>query len=167
MYRFKDLKFLDIYDCYGKKVGCVEDIAIDYYEKRLKGFIISSKFFSKKNYIPIENVLTISDSIIVNKISTYDGLVFGSIKGFDIINKGGEMIGVVEELIISRTDFSLKGLVTATGLFEKFIKGKTILLIGETILGENSILYFGNINITLKSIPHNFLRQVKKYDEDK
>lgn len=167
MYRFKDLKFLDIYDCDGKKIGCVEDIAIDYYEKRVKGFIISSKVFSKKNYIPVENVLTISDSIIVNKLSSYEGLVFGDIKGFDIMNKGGEMIGVVEEVIIARNDFTLKGLVTATGLFDKFIKGKTILLIGETILGEDSILYFGNINITLKSVPHNFLRQVKKYDEDK
>lgn len=167
MYRFKDLKYLDIYDCSGKKVGSVEDIAIDYYEKKVKGFIISSKVFSKKNYIPIENVLTISDSIIVEKLSTYEGLIFGHIKGLDIMNKGGDMIGIVEEVLISRDDFSLKGLVTATGLFDKFIKGKTILLIGETILGEDSILYFGNINITLKSIPHNFLRQVKKYDEDK
>lgn len=163
MYRVKDLKHLDIYDCLGRKLGSTEDVVIDYYEKKVKGFITTTRLFSKKNYVALENILTISNSIVTKRITLFNGITFNEIRNFDIINKNGDMIGIIEDLIINEEDFSIRGIIIAEGLFQKFLNGKKILLIEDTILGENSILYFGSMDITLKSLPHNFFKKVKNY----
>ena len=160
MYRLRDFKYLNIYNCNGKKIGSINDIAINYSNKTIEGFIISHRFLSKKNYISKKDIVAIGGSIVTKDTSIYNGLKFSHIKGMDIIDKKGEMIGVLDELLVDEEDFSIKGLIASTGVFHKFIYGKRIFLLDETILGENNILYHGNGEICLKSMPHKFWKQV-------
>ncbi|MDO4534809.1 MAG: PRC-barrel domain-containing protein [Clostridium perfringens] len=160
MYRLKDFKYLDIYNCNGKKLGSVNDVAINYSGKSIEGFVISAKFLSKKNYISKKNIVAIGSSIIAKDMSIYRGLKFSNIKGMEIIDKRGDMLGVVDDIFINEDDFSIKGLMASTGVFHKFIHGKRIFLLEETILGDNNILYYGNEEISLRSMPHKFWKQV-------
>lgn len=162
MYKLKDFRYLDIYNCNGKKLGTINDIAINYFNKSIEGFVMSSKIFSKKNYVGKEDIVAIGSSVITKAISTYNGLKFSDIKGMDIINRKGETIGVLDELLIDEGDFSIKGLIASTGIFHKFVYGKRIFLLDETILGDNNILYYGNQEVTFKSMPHKFWRQVNE-----
>lgn len=60
-----------------------------------------------------------------------------------------------------------KGLVVSTGFLDKILKGKHVILIKETILGEHNILFYGNENLCLKSVPHNFLKRNEEYESHK
>ena len=162
LYKLKDFKYLDTYNCNGKKLGTINDIAINYFDKSIKGFIISCKIFSKKNYVPKEDIVAIGSSIITKAVSTYNGLKFSDIKGMDIINKKGEVIGVVDELLIDDRDFSIKGLIASTGTFHKFVYGNRIFLLNDTILGDNNVLYYGEQEVIFKSMPHKFWKQVNE-----
>ncbi len=162
MYRLKDFKYLDIYNCNGKKLGSINDVAINYSNKSIEGFITSAKFLSKKNYISKENIVAIGSSIIAKDMSIYKGLRFSNIRGMEIIDKRGDMLGVVDDIFINENDFSIKGLMASTGVFHKFIHGKRIFLLEETILGDNNILYYGSEEISLKSMPHKFWKQVNE-----
>lgn len=69
------------------------------------------------------------------------------------------MIGVVEDILVELESFSIKGLVVSTGFIDKILKGKHVILIKETILGEHNILFYGNEKLCLKSVPHNFIKR--------
>lgn len=160
LYRIRDFKYLDVYDEKGKKVGVVKDVAINYNKKIIDGFIISTKIFSKKNYVRIQDIVAIGESIISKKVSIYNGIRFGDIKGIDIINKNGNLLGTLDEFLINEIDFSIKCLIVSTGTFYKFVTGKKIFLLEDTILGNKNILYCGNEDICLKLMPYNFRKQV-------
>ena len=49
MYRIRDLIGLKVFDSNGKKVGVVCDLAIDYFNGKVMGFIITKKLFSKRD----------------------------------------------------------------------------------------------------------------------
>ena len=78
----------------------------------------------------------------------------------EIIDLNGNIKGTIEDLIIRENDFSIKGLLISTGVIEKLLKGKQILLINQCILGEEYILYTGKDNMSLKLMP----RKVKNND---
>lgn len=162
MYRLKDFKYLDIYNCNGKKLGSINDVAINYSNKNIEGFIISHKFLTKKNYVSKKDIVAIGSSVITKDISIYEGLKFSDIKGRDIIDKKGEILGVLDDIFIDEENFSIKGLIASTGVFHKFIYGKRIFLLEETILGNKNILYYGNEEVALKSMPHKFWKQVNE-----
>ncbi|WP_297435049.1 PRC-barrel domain-containing protein [uncultured Clostridium sp.] len=158
MYRVKDLKFLEVFNDKGRKYGEIEDIAIDYYKGKVIGFKINKSIFSKKDFVAIEDVITIGDSVIAKNIRVHKTLDFNAIKGLDIIEESSNrMIGVVEELLIDEK-FEIKALITSKGFFDKFINGKSLLLLKETILGDENILYRSNNKIDFKSMPHNIWR---------
>ena len=157
LFRVKDLKFLEVFNSKGKKLGEVEDIAIDYFEARVIGFLIAKTLFKKKNFIDIKNIISFGEKIVINELEAYNGISYDDIKNLDIVNKKGEMIGVLEDIVVDNT-FNIKGLIISKGFFEKFIKGKHLILLKETILGEQNILFFGNDNINFNSIPHNLWR---------
>lgn len=158
MYRVKDFKFLDVYSTNGKKYGEVEDIAIDYYRGKVIGLKLSKGVFSKKDFVGSEDIIAIGESIVANDIRSYKTLNFNDIKGMDIIDEmSNKMIGVVDELLVD-TDFEIKALIISKGFFDKFVNGKGLLLLKETILGEENILYKGNNKITFKSMPHSIWR---------
>lgn len=156
MYKVRDFKYLNVYNEKGKKLGIVKDVAIDYNKKVIDGFIISTKIFSKKNYVKKEDIVAMGESIISKKISTYNGIKFGDIKGIEIINKNGILLGTLDEFLINERDFSIKCLIASTGSFCKFITGKKLFLLENTILGDKNILCYEREDINFKLMPYKF-----------
>ena len=137
MYRIRDLIGLKVFDSNGKKVGVVCDLAIDYFNGKVMGFI------------------SLSDTIMTEGVHVHRGLKFSEIKNFDLINKDGHMIGILEDILIDY-DFYIRGLIVVSGLIDKFKNGKRVIQLKETILGEESILFFGNKNINMRMIPRKY-----------
>lgn len=154
MLKTKDFYLMKVFNIEGKYLGVIDDICINFYSQKVEGFFISNfKFFSKKNYFEVEDIISVDKEIIVKKIKRHKGLAFKEIKYMDIIDKKNIMRGVLEDIIISRNDMSIKGLVMSSGVFDKMIRGKDILLLNQCVLGEDCILYTGNSDIILKAIP--------------
>lgn len=157
MYKVKDLKFLEVFNYSGMKLGEVEDIGIDYFNAKIKGFFIPKGFLKKENFIRVEDILTFGEKIVVKESKKYNGLKFNDIKGMDIVDRENKMIGVLEELLIDR-EFSIRALITSKGFFQKFKNGKNLVLLKETILGEKNILYFSEQKVNFVSVPHSIWR---------
>ena len=156
MIKSKDFYLLKVYDTKGTYLGTVEDIYINFYEEKVEGFCISNFFrFSKKNFVKKEDIVSMEEVIIARNLSFKIGIPFRSIKDMDIKDKKNVMKGVLEELIIEKEDFSIKGLIMSSGIFDKMFKGKEILLLKSCILGEDFILFKGNQEVSLKSMPRN------------
>ena len=156
MFKTRDFYLMKVFDIKGKYIGLVSDLNIDFYNGKVLGLFISNyRLFSKKNYIAIQDIVAFGDVITANNISENKGLPFRKIKDLDIYDMNNVMKGVLEDILIDPKDFSIKGLVVSSGLFDKMLKGKEILLIQNCILGEKNILYNGNNNIILKTLPHN------------
>ncbi len=154
MLRSKDFYMKSVYDVSGKKIGIVEDLFINFFEGKIIGINISNySLFSKKNFIKCDDIISIDKEIVVRESVQGDGLRLKSVKGMDIIDLNGDIKGVVEDLIIKESDFSIKGILVSTGVIDRLLKGKDILLINECILGEEYILYMGRSNIMLKAMP--------------
>lgn len=163
-YRIKDFIYMKVYDVNGEFLGRVKDLSINYNEEKVTGFIVTPRFLSKKNYIPIEKLVSIDGCIIVYEVEKREDFKFNDLKSLDVVTKEGKILGVVEDLIVELKNFSIKGLIISTGFLDKLLSGKKIILLKETILGENGILYFGNENLILKSIPHNFFKRNENYE---
>ncbi|MEG2290827.1 MAG: PRC-barrel domain-containing protein [Clostridium sp.] len=156
MLKTRDFYLIKVYDVGGKYLGVIDDIAIDFFRGEIIGFFISNfSLFSKKNYIDKKEIVSINEVVIVNTITHYNGLSFKEIKDMDIIDSNNVMRGVLEDLIIERKDLSIKGLIMSSGIFDKMLKGKEILLLKQCVLGEEFILYSGNNAIRLQTLPHN------------
>lgn len=156
MYKTKDFHFKKVYDLKGKKVGIIEDIYIDFYLGKITGFKVSSSIlFSKNNYVDMEEIIDIGEDVIVNSIRRGKGLAFKELKYMEIIDKSSKIKGVLEDIIIDDKDYSIKAIVMSSGLIDKMVKGKEVILINKCILGEKYILYTGNEDVLFKSMPHN------------
>ena len=154
MIKSKDFYLVKVYDTKGKYLGTVEDMYINFYEERVEGFSVSNFFkFSKKNFVKKEDIISMEEVIIARNLSFKIGIPFKSIKDMDIKDNKNVMKGVLEELIIEKEDFSIKGLIMSSGIFDKMFKGKEILLLKNCILGEDFILYKGSQEVILKSMP--------------
>ena len=165
MFKTRDFYLKKVYSVEGKKIGVIEDLYINFYVGKVVGFEVSNHaLFSKKNYVNIEDVINNGDDMIISSINKGEGLKFKQIKDMDIIDISGNMKGILEDLIIDKQDYSIKGMVITSGLLDKMIKGKEIILINRCILGEKYILYVGNDGVLFKSMPHNMEKQnaVKK-----
>ncbi|MBW6409835.1 PRC-barrel domain-containing protein [Clostridium weizhouense] len=156
MFKTKDFYLKKVYDINGKKIGVIQDIYIDFYDEQIVGFEISNlAFFSKKNYISIDDVIEIGEDVVVNNLEIGSGLKFRDIKDMDVVDTGSTVKGVVEDLLICEKDYSIKAIVVTSGLIDKMIRGKEIILLNECILGEDYILYTGKRGISFKTMPHN------------
>lgn len=156
MFKTRDFYLKKVYSIDGKKIGVIEDLYIDFYLGKVMGFQVSNhSLFSKKNYVGIEDVIDIGEDMIISNIKKSDGLNFKQIKDMDIIDTSSKVKGIVEDIIIDKQDYSIKGMVITSGLLDKMIKGKEIILINRCILGEKYILFTGNDGILFKSMPHN------------
>ena len=156
MYKTRDFYFKKVYDLRGKKIGIIEDVYIDFYLGKIIGFKVSSSIlFSKNNYVDMEEIIYIGEDVIINSIRRGKGLAFKELKYMEIIDKSSNIKGVLEDIIIDDKDYSIKAIVMSSGLIDKMIKGKEIILINKCILGEKYILYTGNEGVLFKSMPHN------------
>ena len=169
MNRTKDFIFVDVLNQKGRKLGFIKDILLDFSEGYVKGFSISSyNMFSKNLTMLIEDILVLNDNILVKKLEKQCSYVkFSSIKHMDIVNKKGDMIGVLEDLIIDIKDFSIKGLIICPGVISKLLRGKEVILIKNCILGEKDILFCeDNKVLSFRSIPRKLIG-VDKHEEYK
>ncbi len=159
MFKTRDFFFKNVYNIKGKKIGIIEDLYIDFHLGKIIGFKVSnSSLFSKNDYVDMEDVIDIGEDMIINLIRRGNGLTFKEIKYMEIIDTLGNVKGVLEDLIIDIKDYSIKAIVMTSGLVDKMIKGKQIVLLSKCILGEKYILYTGKDWISFKSMPHNMER---------
>jgi len=156
MFKTRDFYFKKVYDIKGKKIGIIEDLYIDFYLGKVIGFKVSNKMlFSKKNYVDMEDIIDIGEDMIITSIRKGEGLTFKEIKYMEIMDMLSNIKGVLEDIIIDIQDYSIKAIVISSGLIDKMIKGKEIIILNRCILGEKYILYTGNEGILFKSMPHN------------
>lgn len=150
----KDFYLLKVFDIRGKYLGIIDDIYIDFHNGKIKGFLLSNYLlFSKRNFIKVEDIIYIEDVMIIKELKRKEGISFRSIKDIDVKDKNNIIKGILEDLVIDKQDLSIKGLVISSGIFDRIIKGKEILLLKECILGEDFILYYGLDKVVFKSIP--------------
>lgn len=155
MLRSKDFYLKDIFDSKGKKVGVVKDIVIDFINGTVKGFLVTNySFFSKKNFVKVEDIIEIKDGLVVDSIGEGKGLLLSDIKNMDIIDKYNLIKGVLEDIIIDPLDYSIKGIIVNSGFVKNIITGKEILLMNRCKLRKNNIIYMGEPDIIMKTIPH-------------
>ncbi|MBE6063234.1 MAG: photosystem reaction center subunit H [Clostridium butyricum] len=165
MYKTRDFYYKNVYDIKGKKIGVVEDLFIDFFQEKIMGIKVAAhKLFSKKNYISIENIIEIGNEIIALDIDEYCGLEFKNIKNMEVLNLQGEIKGILEDIIIDAQGYCIKGLIVSSGIIDRLLNGKDIILLKECVLGEKYILYFGDEKIKLKTLPH---RLGKTYESTK
>ena len=156
MFKTRDFYFKKVYNIKGKKVGIIEDLYIYFFLGKVVGFKVSnSSFFSKNNYVDMQDVIDIGEDVIIDSMRKGTGLTFKELKYMEIIDKLSNVKGVLEDIIIDIRDYSIKAIVISSGLIDKMIKGKQIILLNRCILGEEYILYTGNEGISFKSMPHN------------
>lgn len=156
MFKTRDFYFKKVFDLKGKKIGIIEDVYIDFYLGKIIGFKVSSSIlFSRNNYIDMEEIIDIGEDVVINSIRRGTGLAFKKLKYMEVIDKLSNVKGVLEDIIIDDQDYSIKAIVISSGLIDKMIKGKEIILINKCILGEKYILYTGNEGVLFKSMPHN------------
>lgn len=143
MYRSKDFRYMNVYDNNGKKIGFIKDILVDFNKAKVLGFFMNCyKILNKKNVILVEDIICINKNMIIRKLEKKDYLKFNDIKHLEVIDIEGNLIGVIEDIIISEKDFTISALVISMGLLNNFIKGKKIITPEEIILGEKNLLYF-------------------------
>ncbi len=153
--RNKDFIGLSVFKANSKKIGIVVDILIDFYNSKITGFRMNStNFFSKKTFVDIKDIITVKDKVIISKISEEKGIPFSELKDMDVIDKEGLMIGVVEDIVVDELDFAIKGVIISSGIFDKILRGKRVLLMDRAILGDKQVLSLEKENIYFKSLPH-------------
>ncbi len=157
MLKSRDFYLMKVYDISGKYIGVIDDVCIDFYNSHIDGFLISSiSFLKKHNYINSNNIISIDECMIIQgSLEIFKGLRFKEIRYMDIINRSNTMIGVLEDLIIEKNTFNIKGIIISSGIFDKMIKGKEVLVAKSCILCEKYIVYVGSNNIKVKTLPHN------------
>ena len=160
MLRSRDFYLKNVYNIKGKKLGVIEDIYIDFFKGKVTGFKCSIyNFFQINNYIDIDDVIEFGDDIIIFEEKQGNGLGFKSIKNIEVIDVDNNVRGILEDIIIDDYEYSIKGIVISSGLIDRLIKGKEVLLLDQCILGDEFILYTGKDNIKFKTMPHKMERK--------
>ncbi len=163
MYRSKDFEYMKVVDPSGKSLGSVKDLLIDFHNSELKGVQISSmSLFSRSQQVQVKDIISINKVMIVNGISKGDFLSFKILKDMEVYNGRGELLGVIEDLLIDKRTFSVNGIIISSGLIHKLIYGKSIILPKSCILAEDFLIHIGDERrIKLLSLPHKGRKEVK------
>ncbi|MCY6372314.1 PRC-barrel domain-containing protein [Clostridium ganghwense] len=156
MYRSKDFLMMEVVDIKGKKIGFIKDILIDFNKGVVTGFSISSySLFHKSVSISKKDIISFNYKMIIKRSRKEEKLKFFPLKGIDVIDKFGNDIGIMEDIVFDNITFKINGVVVSKGLIRNFINGKKIFLIKELILGEKNILYYGeDKKMNFKTMPH-------------
>lgn len=156
MYRSKDFALMDVIDVNGKKLGYINDVLVDFSKERVIGFNISSSSFLKKDInVMIEDIVSYNSAMVITEAVKGNFLKLRDIKGMDVKDRKGNIIGMVEDILFHEHKFSISALVVSTGFITNFISGKKIILIKELVLGEENLLYNSkNQHLNFSSVPH-------------
>ena len=156
MYRAKDFRYMKVVNVKGKTLGYINDVLIDYHNKLVKGFSVSSlNLFKKSQQILVENIVAVDTVMIANEFNKESYIPFSEIRDLEVYNSRGMLIGVVEDIIIERKTYEIKGILISSGLIHKLIDGKSILIPSKCILADDYMIHFENDSkIKLYSMPH-------------
>ncbi|MFL0196474.1 PRC-barrel domain-containing protein [Clostridium sp. WILCCON 0269] len=156
MYRTRDFIFMDAVNLSGNLLGFVSDIILNFNNKIVQGFVITPNSLFKKNLnVFLEDVVSFASVIVVTDTNRKKFLQFSDIKGMNVVDKKGHLIGIVEDILFHKNTFLIKALILSTGFISNFIDGKKIVLIDNLILGENNLLYRGESdNLKFFNSPH-------------
>lgn len=159
MYRSKDFILMDVINLKGRKVGFVKDILIDFHKGYVIGFCISPyKIFGKSLFVLMEDILSFNSNMVIKNTSSGVGFKISQIKGMDVIDNKGNILGMVEDIIFKDNEFSLSGIVVSRGFIRNLIYGKKIYLMQDLILGDKNIAYLGDEGkITFVTMAHEVL----------
>ncbi|MBI6873940.1 PRC-barrel domain-containing protein [Clostridium aciditolerans] len=156
MYRTRDFMLMDVISVNGKKLGFINDILIDFNKKKVVGFSISSTSLLRKNLNVMTECIVGFNSVMVTT-ETFKGkfLEFKDIKGMDVKDRRGNIIGMIEDILFDEDSFIIGAVIISTGFITNFISGKKIILINNLVLGEKNMLYNErNANLNFTSLPH-------------
>jgi len=152
--RSKECYLRNIYNERGKKIGVIKDIFIDFNNKKVIGFKVSSfSPFRKNDFLDIEDIIQFKKKIIVKELKSGEYLKFSDIKDMEVIDNKGIIRGDIEDIIFEEESYCIKGLIISPGIIEKIIKGKEIILMSHTVLEEGNVVYYGDETIIFKNIP--------------
>lgn len=169
MYRSKDFTLMDVVDVRGKRLGYIKDLLIDFNRKKVIGFNLASiSLFKKDLNIMMDNIVGYNLTMVVTDITKGTFFQFSSIKGMDIRDRKGNIIGMVEDMLFDEKDFAIKALVVSTGFINNFVQGKKVVLINNLILGEESLLFNGRKdNLNFSTMPHKLFMEDSEDEKDK
>ncbi len=158
MWKYKDILFKKVLDVKGKKIGVVKDILLDFSKAEVTGFKLSSySLLAKDINISVKDIIYINERIIVRDVWDDDFLEFNNIRHLEVIDKEGNIIGVLEDMIIDPEDYSIKAMVICEGFFYKLFKHKKIISPRQLILGEHNIILCKVQGVDFKNIPNKTL----------
>lgn len=164
MLKSKDFYFMEVVNSDGRRLGFIKDIIVDFYENKVKGFILFSNGISSKKNIGIlkDDIIYYNKKMIAKKVSVCSGVRFASLKNIEINDACGNIIGKTEDIIFHDGDFSIKGIISSSGLVKNYLYGKRILAEGGFIIGDKNILCFEDSeSVLMKSLPHSLCTKVK------
>ena len=163
MFKSKDFKFMDVVNVYGRKIGFVTDLLIDFNNGKVIGFEVSpTKLFHKNVSVLKEDIIYFNNCMVIKKVDKNKHLCLRSFINMDVIDKCRNIFGMVEDITFTGDTFEIKGIIVSSGIITNLIRGKRIMLINELILGEENILYNStNHQYSFKSMPHNFFVEGK------
>ena len=167
LYRIKDFICKDVQDVKGKRIGTIKDIVLDISQNKVIGFEVSATSFTNDCFIvPIESVLYFDKSFIIEKNNISKRVEFHSIKSLDIVDIFGNMIGVLEDVLLDTKNLKIKGFISSMGFIKSYIYGKSILLSKDLLFGEECILFTPkNKTYSMISSPHSINFEVGKYEK--
>jgi uncharacterized protein YrrD len=147
---------MDVIDINGKKLGFINDLLLNFSKRKVVGFNIRSTSLIKKDTnVLSEDVISFNSVMVTIKTVNGNFLKFKDVKGIDVKDKKGGIVGMLEDILFDERDFSISSAVVSTGFITNFIYGKKIILLNELILGEKSLFYnIRNENLSFSSIPH-------------
>jgi len=159
LYKTRDFIFKDVVNLSGNLLGFISDIILNFNDKRVQGFVVTpNSLFKKSLNIFLEDVVSFSSILVVTSINRKKSLQFGDIKGMNVVDKKGHLIGIVEDMLFHKKTFLIKALILSVGFISNFIDGKKVLLMDDLILGEKNLLYRGESeNLNFSNSPYKFL----------
>lgn len=167
MFRSKDFLLMDVIDIQGRRVGFINDILINFHKAEVLGFVLSSyRLFQKTLIVEKKDIVSFNKMMVIAGTSRENSLKFSEIKNMDILNKYGDVVGMTEDILFHEFSFNICGLVSSTGFLKNLVKGKSILLMNNLILGDESILLHDFQNkISFRSVPHKIFTEEECHEE--
>lgn len=154
MHRKYNFMSMEIYNLKGKKNGVVCDISLDFREMSICGFHVESSIpFKNKAFISKNDVVYYSDDLIAKKFTKVFGIAYSSIENMDIYNLEGEILGIVNDIIVDE-DLKLIAVIISSGFLKDIFDGRRILLVKDLIVGDENIVYHGREKIQFKNLAH-------------
>lgn len=152
MFRSKDLYNRNIYDSYGKELGRVKDMVVDFINAKVSGFLVfNSKDNENMRRVDIEDLVG-ENSREYEKHKVED--LFSQVKNMEVIDKSGVEKGLVNDLILDEESFEIKAFVLQKDEVEKVREGNEIILTKDVVFEDGYIQYIGKSNVVFKNITY-------------